>query len=541
MRGAETGLRRRVLRRQRRRVVGASLLIMGHQTCEALVPLAIGVAIDNAVATGDVRLLVLCLAGLVLLFGVLNTCYRWFARLAHGAVIDEGHLLRSELAGRLLRPGAVARRHGELLTIASSDADQASRAVIWVSGLCGSAAALAVSCAILLTIDPLLGGGLIVTAALVTLALNGVSPLISRRVSGQQETLAAASALATDLITGLRVLHGLGAQRHAAARYREVSARAEVAGVRSGVAKSLQLGATVLAATIVLAVSVAAAGLLAIDGTITIGAFIAAVGAAQFIAEPLSAAGFYLQIGAAAKASAARVEGVLDADQTAPDPAPPDDGLVLDVPRGSLTGVVAEPAVVERLLAGLGGPDTGIVLRLDGGPPGPAHVEPHRTHLFAGTIADNLALGATARTRPTGDPRAAIVAAGAAEFVDAQPGGLDEHVRDRGLSLSGGQRQRLTLARALHADPPLLVLVDPTTAVDSVTEDAVGHGIRELRHRSRPGPPDAGGERTTVILTSSPVLLAHADHVLHVGPDEIATGTHQQLLDRADYRRKVLG
>ncbi|SDG70894.1 ABC transporter transmembrane domain-containing protein [Pseudonocardia oroxyli] len=515
----DDGLRRRVLRRQRRRVLGASLLLMGHQTCEALVPLAIGFSVDRAVATGDVRMLVLCLAGFVLLFGVLNTCYRWFARLGQGAVIDEGHLLRTELAGRLLRPGATtARRHGELLTIASSDADQTARSVIWVSGLCGSAAALLVSSAILIGIDPLLGLGLIVTAVVVTLGLNALSPLLSRRVAGQQESLAEASALATDLVTGLRVLHGLGAQRTATARYREVSRRAESAGVRTGTAKSLQLGATVLAATLVLAVSVASAGLLAVDGTITIGAFVSAVGAAQFIAEPLTAAGFYLQIGAAAKASAARVGGVLD-EAPVVEPVEP---VRLDLPAGRLTGIVAEPEVADRLTAAL----RERTVTFDGAAPEAVHVEPHHAHLFAGTVAENMALSGV-----PGDLRPAIVAAGAADFVDAQSAGLDEPVRDRGLSLSGGQRQRLALARALHADPPVLVLRDPTTAIDSVTEESVAQGLRTLRR-----------DRTTVVITDSPVLLAHADHVVHLAAEGVlAEGTHHDLLAHEGYRKKVLG
>jgi putative ABC transport system ATP-binding protein len=521
---SEDGLRRRVLRRQRGRVIGAAALLMGHQTCEALVPLAIGFSVDRAVATGDVRMLVLCLAGFILLFGVLNTCYRWFARLGQGAVIDEGHLLRAELATRLLRPGATtARRHGELLTIASSDADQTARSVIWVSGLCGASAALLVSSAILIGIDPLLGIGLIVTAVVVTLGLNALSPLLSRRVAGQQESLAAASALATDLVTGLRVLHGLGAQRTATARYREVSRRAEAAGIRTGTAKSLQLGATVLAATLVLAVSVASAGLLAVDGTITIGAFISAVGAAQFIAEPLTAAGFYLQIGAAAKASAARVGGVLHEESTTEAVEP----VRLDLPAGLLTGVVAEPDVADRLTAAL----RERTVTFGGAVPEAVHVEPHRAHLFAGTVAENMTLGYSTSGGATGDLRPAIVAAGAADFVDAQPAGVEEPVRDRGLSLSGGQRQRLALARALHADPPVLVLRDPTTAIDSVTEESVAQGLRTLRE-----------DRTTVVITDSPVLLAQADHVVHLAADgTVAEGTHHDLLAHEGYRKKVLG
>lgn len=546
---ADEPLRRRVLRRQRPRVIGSALCLMGHQSCEALVPVAIGIAIDTAVVSGRPSLLMLCLAGLILLFAALTTCYRWYARFGQGAVIDESHALRAEIAARVLSPGGPRRRHGELLAIASSDADQSARSIIWVAGLCGAGAALAVSGGVLLSIDLRLGAVLILTAVTVTLALTVLSPLISRRVLEQQRTLAGASALATDLVTGLRVIHGLGAQATATERYRAVSRTAEAAGIRAGTANSLQRGASVLGATIVLAVSVAFAGVLALEGEITVGAFVSAVGVAQFISEPLMGIGTYLQIGAASKASAGRVHAVL-AGRSAPTAAAATTGTApagsapgparIDVGAGELLGIVAEPAEVEGVIAALAPPEG---LRM--------HVEPHRADLFAGSIAENLALGraageaaggpadgpAGAPTHARGDdPWAAVDAAGAREFVDAQPGGLDEQVRDRGLSLSGGQRQRLALARALHADPELLVLIDPTTAVDPMTEEGVAEGLRGLRH-------DGGIARTTVVITSSPVLLARTDRVVLLrGGDAPLTGTHRELLvlDEA-YRKKVLG
>lgn len=520
-------LRRQILSRQRRRVVGSALCLAGHQSCEALVSVAIGLAIDAAVVSGSVPLLVGSLAGIALLFTVLTTCYRWFARLGRGAVIDESHALRAELARRVLTPGAVRRKHGELLVIASSDADQAARTIIWVSGIVGASAALVVSCGVLLSIDLRLGAILIGTAVVVTLALNALSPLISRRVGDQQQSLAGASALATDLMAGLRILHGLGAQDNATARYRTVSREAEVAGIRAGTVKSLQQGASVLAGTIVLAVSVAVAGLLALDGAITVGAFVSAVGAAQFIAEPLTAIGFYLQVGAAAKASAGRMHAALTEEPLIEKSATePPEGDRIDLKPGEFVGIVAEPGEMDRVTAALRAPAGARM-----------HVEPHRADLFAGSIAENLALGRTDTATEPADPADAVDAAGAREFVDAQPAGLDERLRDRGLTLSGGQRQRLALARALHTDTDVLVLVEPTTAVDSMTEKLIADGIRTLRHGA------TQPERTTVMVTSSPVLLAKADRVILVRPDgELIDGTHHELLANHDsYRTRILG
>ncbi|MCP3812152.1 ABC transporter ATP-binding protein/permease, partial [Mycobacteriaceae bacterium Msp059] len=95
-----------------------------------------------------------------------------------------------------------------------------------------------------------------------------------------------------------------------------------------------------------------------------------------------------------------------------------------------------------------------------------------------------------------------------------------------------GQRQRLTLARALAADPDILVLHDPTTAVDAVTEQAIADGIRRLR-------PPSG--RTTLIVTSSPALLATADRVVVVADGRVrAEGTHRELTDSDPVDRKLV-
>ena len=98
--------------------------------------------------------------------------------------------------------------------------------------------------------------------------------------------------------------------------------------------------------------------------------------------------------------------------------------------------------------------------------------------------------------------------------------GLDARIADSGREFSGGQQQRLKLARALTADPPVLVLVEPTSAVDAHTEAAIA---------ARLGPARAG--RTTVIAATSPLVLARADHVVFVdGGKVVAEGSHSELL-----------
>ncbi|NXY98485.1 ABC transporter ATP-binding protein [Streptomyces sp. BR123] len=144
--------------------------------------------------------------------------------------------------------------------------------------------------------------------------------------------------------------------------------------------------------------------------------------------------------------------------------------------------------------------------------------------LLSGTLRELFAVPSSGAV----EPAAALAAARCADVLDAllqsAPAGvvdpMDARITERGRSLSGGQRQRLALARSLATDPEVLVLDEPTSAVDSHTEARIADGIRELR---------AG--RTTVVLASSPLLLDRADHVVLVHEGAVAaTGTHRELL-----------
>ncbi|MGH8904296.1 MAG: ATP-binding cassette domain-containing protein, partial [Egibacteraceae bacterium] len=151
-------------------------------------------------------------------------------------------------------------------------------------------------------------------------------------------------------------------------------------------------------------------------------------------------------------------------------------------------------------------------------------VAAHDADLFEGTLTENVAAAAT------GEVTRALAAAAADEVAQTLPHGVDTALTERGRSLSGGQRQRVALARALAADPAVLVLHDPTTAVDTATEHRIAAKLRDLR---------AG--RTTIVVTTSPGLLAVADRVVLVnGGKVVAEGSHTDLSADDRYRRAVL-
>ncbi|MDJ0383961.1 thiol reductant ABC exporter subunit CydD [Streptomyces sp. G-G2] len=129
---------------------------------------------------------------------------------------------------------------------------------------------------------------------------------------------------------------------------------------------------------------------------------------------------------------------------------------------------------------------------------------PQRPHLFAGTIAENVRLA-----RPEAsdaEVARALRDAGAGEFVDALPRGARTRLGEGGSGLSAGQRQRLALSRAFLADRPVLLLDEPTAALDGETEAAVVEAVRRL----------AAG-RTVLLVVHRPALLAVADRVVAVG------------------------
>ena len=120
---------------------------------------------------------------------------------------------------------------------------------------------------------------------------------------------------------------------------------------------------------------------------------------------------------------------------------------------------------------------------------------------------------------------AALRTAHAHDVLESLPEGLDGHISERGRSLSGGQRQRSVLARALYQEPPILILVEPTSAVDSHTEARIAANLAATR-----------SGRTTVLVTTSPLLLNHCDEVVLVRDGkEVARGTHRQLLESPEY------
>jgi putative ABC transport system ATP-binding protein len=526
---------------QRRHVVLASLMVTGHQAGEALVPFLIGVVIDQAVR-GGLDGLALWLGVLAAVYVALSLSYRFGDRAAERASEQAAHELRLAVTRRVLddRGGAEAGRlPGALVNIATGDAGRAGAVNLVVPAAIAACGGIALTALLLLLISLPLGLLVLLgTPPLLWLSHRLGTPL-EHRSEAEQEHAARASGVAADLVSGLRVLKGLGAESAALRRYRRTSRDALGATVRAARAESAYQGLMTALNGAFLALIALVGGRLAADGHITVGQLVSTAGLAQYLLTPLGVFAWVNAEFAQGRASAGRIAAVLSgAPAVTPGPLVLPEpvagkvsvrgvhgaglrGVDLDVAPGEFVGVVVtDPAAATALLALLGraaDPEEGTV-ELDGVPltgldPGDLRaailVAGHDARLFDGTVRDNLG----------SDAEAPLVAAGADEVVASLPAGMDTVLDERGRSLSGGQRQRLALARALAADPPVLVAHDPTTAVDTVTEARVADGVRALRR-----------DRTTILVTTSPALLAVTDRVvlLHDGV-VTAHGVHSAL------------
>ncbi|WP_306208573.1 ABC transporter transmembrane domain-containing protein [Actinoplanes sp. RD1] len=548
-----TRVLKRVVTRNGKNLWSGTALIGLHQACEALVPVLIGVIVDQAVGPADTPSLITWIAVLAGLFAVLTVAYRFGARQLMKGIAEEAHQLRLEVSAKILHPRGITTdyRTGDLLTVSTTDADNTSYLIDYVPRIAGAVVATVISAVTLLVISVPLGLAVLVVTPIVLALLQVSAPLITKRVADQQEQAGRATSLATDLVTGLRPVRGLGAQEAAAGRYRVVSRRSLAATLRAARTQGAYEAASTTLSTLLACAVAVLAGWFALTGRISVGELITVIGSAQFLLEPFGLLAVIPSWVAEARASADRVAKVVDAGLTLPDgvasPSPEGcelrlsgvrhgslAGLDLHVRPGEFVGVVAgRPADAEALVRLLAVPDSYEGTVLLGGEPLELvqrdHarrlllVQPHHADLFTGTIRSNVALH--------GEPETSVLAAAAADEV----GPLDTAVAERGASLSGGQRQRLALARALLARPPVLVLHDPTTAVDAVTEHAIAQGIRALRHAPRSG-------FATVVITSSPALLAATDRVVVVGEGVVtAEGAHADLGAADDtYRRTVL-
>ncbi|GEE03136.1 multidrug ABC transporter ATP-binding protein [Gordonia spumicola] len=516
-----------------RYTIPAMILVVAHFVGEALVPVIMGLAIDRAVLAQDWSALWLWLGVLAVDFVMLSFTWRFGDRMAVYALNVIEHQFRMRVTDRMLDPAGTdgpARLPGTALSIATSDVARLSRAVLLAVFPVGEAASVVVAGVILLWISWPLGVAVLLGAPEMFWILDRAGAPLRRRTEQQQESVGLAAGTAGDLVAGFRVLKGIGADAEAARRYREASGRARdhaIAAMRTEGAYVALL--QTVSSIFVIAVGLAA-GVMAVDGRLGLGQLITVVGLTQFIMGPLNAIGTnFGAVWNGAVPSAARVLSVLQAgpgvragDLDAPSGPLAVTGLPdlpdVHVPERGLTVITTDQTTTRVLASALAREDSdaGVSVRVGGveldrldhdAGRSSVRVVPHTPHLFEGTVVENIAAVVGDDDRRDERVTRAVFAAACDDVAAVLPDGLDTPVGEAGHMLSGGQRQRVALARALAADSAFLVLTDPTTAVDSVTEATVVDRVRAAR-----------ADAATVVFTAAPAWTAAADTVVRLDP-----------------------
>lgn len=486
---------------------------------------------------------------------------------------------------------------GEVATIIASDADYLGKFIEHLPALLGAAASFLVVSVLMLRTSVSLGLivilGMPLVAAIVTLVIR---PL-QKRQAVQREAQSAVTTVTTDTVAGLRILRGIGGEDVFARRYRDASQELRRRGVEVASSQATLMTLQVLLPGLFAAIVVWVAARMAVAGSLTPGGLITFYGYTAYLSWPLWVFTSSVQDYTRAVVGARRLSRLLEVAPAAgslverlnldPAAAHPvsgdlvDTGSGLHLKEGRMTALVCpDPQVSADLATRLGRfTDAGPTVTLAGRPLTTMPLEQVRAsvvvsgataQLFTGTLREaldvrsgpdpqqagleDLLRAETERTtgadvdqqvRPQereapGDDRLieAIGIADAGDVLTSLSEGLAGMITEKGRSLSGGQRQRVALARALLTEAPTLVLIEPTSALDSHTEARVAAQV----HRARAG-------RTTVVVTASPLVLEACDEVVLLDSSgaELLRSTHRELMamardghaQAADYRAVV--
>jgi len=531
-------------------------------------PLLIRWAIDAGVVHHHARALWWACAGVIALGGVeaIGGAARHYFAIRNRARADAE--VRDAIFRRALELDA--RYHdrvgaGELISRASNDAELVARAFDSIGHTIGYVLTVIGASTILLVVDWHLAIAVLAPLPLLSIGFGRYSRHYAERTKINQEQLGEATALVEETISGIRVVKGLGGGPALSARFRRrsdevVSTALDVASVDAVFLPALE-ALPLVGILVVLWYG----SHRVIAGDITIGTFAAFNFYLALLVNPLRTLGQRVATLQRAAAAARRVVEVLRAQPVVVESATPRkfpadahvrfddvrfsygdggrpvlDGFTLDIPPGTSLALVGATgsgkSTVASLLARFYDPEGGRVtiggidvreLRLADLRRGVGIVF-EDTFLFGDTVSGNVGF---ASVEPEQDEihRAARLA-GADEFVERLPEGYETMLGERGFSLSGGERQRIAIARAIFADPQVLVLDDATSAVDATKEHEIRAALGEVMRG-----------RTTLVIAHRPATIALADRVAVVDEGRvIEEGTHAELLARSPLYRSLL-
>nr|WP_055508377.1 ABC transporter ATP-binding protein [Nonomuraea pusilla] len=528
-----------------RRQRGALLLGMCFATVwwlvQALVPAVLGKGVD-AVTDKDAAAL-LTWSGILFALGLVQAAtgvmrhrlavYNWLAAAYRTVQLTARHAARlgATLPKRLST--------GEVVSVGNSDIAHIGSSMDILLRGSGSIVAIVVVTVYLISTSLPLGLLVLFGVPLMAVAVGPLLRPLHRRQKEQRDITGDLSTRAADIVSGLRVLRGIGGEQVFAGRYREESQRVRHAGVRVARVESLLEGAQIVLPGLLIAAVTAVGASFAVADEISVGQLVSFYTYAVFLIGPLRTLTEMADKLTKGHVAARRVVRILEMEPEVAGGTGRSEGGVL---RDSYSGVTLQPGWFTALAASAPEDAIAIADRLGRYAPGDVTfgrtdlaelplpevrsrilVADNGARLFTGALRAELDVRADDRAQAGDDERVwrALRAACAEDIVEALPDGLDAPVAEAGREFSGGQQQRLRLARALLADPEVLILVEPTSAVDAHSEARIAERLAAAR---------AG--RTTLVCTTSPLVLDRADHVIYVEDGRVlAEGAHRELLD----------
>jgi ABC-type multidrug transport system fused ATPase/permease subunit len=542
-----------IARQQKLLLLLNALFGIGWMVSQALIWACVGAAIDHGVIGKSEHELFLWV-GVVMALGLfqavcgalrhqlavtnwMNAAYRTVQVIGH-------HVARTGTAVTDVIPA------GDVVNTVASDAMRIGGAYDVVARFAGAIAAWIVVSVILISSSVELGLIVLIgVPVLASLTTPLMRPLHTTQAA-QREAAGRLAALGSDTVAGLRILRGVGGEDVFLNNYRRQSNLVRLAGNRIASPQAGLESGQVLLPAILTAIVTYLGAQDVMHGTLQPGQLVAFFGYATFLTTPLRTAIEYVISTTRAYVGAGRVLRILNIDATVTEPDAPllwpahverldDTTSGVSLVRGQLVAVVTESPEEATALADRLGRFVDDVqgVRVNGTPLELFSVRDTRANIIVSEIEPRLFSGELRyELVPHGDVSndtimPALEATSSLDILDALEDGLDTLVEERGRGFSGGQRQRLSLVRAILTEADVLILVEPTSAVDTHTEGRIAARLRKVR-----------GDHTTLVATTSPLMLEMMDMVYFmVDGTAVEHGTHRELIaSSALYRQTVL-
>ncbi len=562
------GLLTATLSEQRRNLIIGTVIGLAWMAGKVAVPRLVGLGIDRGIEGDDN---VWMWAGFIACAGVIVGFFTAFRRFY---AFREARWTETKLRERLF--GHIMSLHvgyhdraqtGQLMSRSSSDLQQIQQFVVMIPITASNLAMILVVTVILVITNPFLALVALAPLPFVNWAGRRFSHSIHPAVQAVQAEQAELATVVEESIGGIRVVKGFGAEQVQADKLSKEADDIRRVSIEAARIRAKFLPAIELLPQIGLIAVLGVGGMQVIDGDLTLGQLVQFNFYVALLVAPLRMLGMAIAWGQRAAAAIERVNEVLDtvpivSDAVDPTTLPTGTGLgavsfgnldfgyapglpvltdfELELEAGQSIALVggtgSGKSTVARLLIRFYDVDAGSI-QIDGVDIRDLTLHELRqavgivfedTLLFHDSVSANIAFAHPDTDQATVESAARL--AGAHDFIMGLPEAYDTRLGERGYSLSGGQRQRIAIARAILADPRVLVLDDATSAVDPSKE----HEIRSAMSTVMDG-------RTTIVIAHRPGTIALADQVALLDGGRVAAiGTHDELLATDQRYRDVL-